>query len=88
LHAQRKNWQSHGRLSLCWRFYCVNDNTRIDLENTQIMHYILCYQELIIRINLKIQARKRLIFYYKKRNNFLKKNVDAEHTVIVNFFEK
>jgi hypothetical protein len=27
LHAQRKSWQSYGRLSLCWSFYCVNDNT-------------------------------------------------------------
>jgi hypothetical protein len=45
LHAQIKRWQSHGRLFLCWSFYCVNDNTEIDLENTQIMHCILCYQE-------------------------------------------
>jgi hypothetical protein len=27
LYAQRKSWQSHGRLYLCWIFYCVNDNT-------------------------------------------------------------
>jgi hypothetical protein len=33
LHAQRKFWQLHGRLFLCWRFYYVNDNTKIDLEN-------------------------------------------------------
>jgi hypothetical protein len=26
LHAQRKNWKPHGRTSLCWSFYCVNDN--------------------------------------------------------------
>ncbi len=26
-------------------FYCVNDNTKIDLENAQIMHCILCYQK-------------------------------------------
>jgi hypothetical protein len=37
LHAQRKSWQPHGRLSLCWNFYCVNDNEEFDLENTQIM---------------------------------------------------
>jgi hypothetical protein len=46
LHAQRKNKQPCGRLSLCWSFYCVNDNTKIDLESTQIMHYILCYKNL------------------------------------------
>jgi hypothetical protein len=58
LHAQRKSWKPHGRLSLCWSFYCVNDKAKIDLENTQIMHYILCYQELVIEINSKTQARK------------------------------
>jgi hypothetical protein len=25
---------NHGRLSLSWSFYYVNDNTKIDLENT------------------------------------------------------
>jgi hypothetical protein len=65
IHAQRKCWQPHGRLYLCWSFYYVNDDTEIDLENTQIMHYILCYQEPIIGINSRIQVRKGLIFYYK-----------------------
>ncbi len=44
LHAQKINWQQHGRLSLCWSFYCFNDNNKIDLNNIQILHYILCYQ--------------------------------------------
>ncbi len=65
MHAERKGWQPHERLSLCWSFYCVNDNAEIDLENTQIMHYILCYYEPIIGINSKTQARKGLISYYK-----------------------
>ncbi len=37
LHAQRKVWKPHGRISLCWSFYCVNDNAEVDLINTQIM---------------------------------------------------
>ncbi len=65
MHAQRKSWQSHGRLFLCWIFYYVNDNTKIDLENTQIMHCIIRYQEPIKGTNLKTQARKGLISYYK-----------------------
>ncbi len=65
LQAQRKSQKPHGRLSLCWNFYRVNDNAKVDLKNTQIMCYIICYQEPIIRINLKIQAKKGLIFYYK-----------------------
>jgi hypothetical protein len=34
LHAPRKSWQPHGRLSLCWSSYYVNDDTKIDFENT------------------------------------------------------
>jgi hypothetical protein len=79
LHAHKKNWQLHGRLSLCWRFYCVNDNTKIDLENIWLMCCTLCYQELIIGINSKTQTNKGLIFYY---NNLRQKHVDAEHIVI------
>ncbi len=43
LHAQIKSQQPHGRSSLCWNFYCVNDNEEFDLENTQMMRCILCY---------------------------------------------
>jgi len=47
------------------------------------MHCILCYQELVIGINSRIQARKRLIFYYKTNGiTFFKKLVDAKHIVI------
>jgi hypothetical protein len=66
LHAQRKIWQPHGRLFLCWSFYYVNDNTQIDFEYTQIIHCILCYQEPIIGINSKTQGRKGLNFSYKR----------------------
>jgi len=34
LHVQKKNWKPHGRTTLCWSFYCVNDNAKIDLVNT------------------------------------------------------
>jgi hypothetical protein len=67
LHAQRKIWKPHGRTSLCWSFYCVNDNVEADLVNTQIMHCILYYQKLIIGINPRTQARKGLISYYKTK---------------------
>jgi hypothetical protein len=58
LHTQRKIWQPYGRLSLCWNFNYVNDNIKIDIENTQIMHCILCYQEPIIGIHSRTQTRK------------------------------
>jgi hypothetical protein len=83
LHAQRKSWQSHGRLSLCWSSYCVNDNVEFDLENTQIMRCILCYQEFIIGINSRIQARKGLIFYYKTNGITFLKTMWMQSTLLV-----
>ncbi len=70
-------------------FYCVIDYSKIDLENTQIMHCIFCYQELIIGIYLKTQTKKGLISYYKTNGiTSLKKHVDAKHTNIAKMFEK
>jgi len=53
------------------------------------MHCILCYQKLIIGINLKTQARKRLISYYKTNGiTSLKQHVDVEHTIIAKKIEE
>jgi hypothetical protein len=35
------------------------------IMNTQIMHFILCYQKHVIGINSRIQTRKGQISYYK-----------------------
>jgi len=89
LHTQRKSSKPHKIFSLCWNFYCVNDNVKIDLENTHIMHCILYYQELVIGINLRIQTRKRLISYYKTNGiTSLKKHVDVKHTIITKLFKE
>jgi hypothetical protein len=54
----------------------VNDNAENNLVNKQIMHYILCYQNVVIGINLKTQMKKGLISYYKTNGiTFLKKHV-------------
>jgi hypothetical protein len=53
LHVQRKFWKLHGRMLLCWVFYCVNDNTNVDLENSQIMCFVLCHKHLINAISPK-----------------------------------
>jgi len=74
---------------LCWGVFCVNDYEKVDLENTQMMHCMLCYQNLVIRINPRTQVRKALFFYYKKNKIFKnKKHVDVEHTLIAKRFEK
>ncbi len=75
MHAQRKFWQLHGRLFLCWSYYCVYDNTQINLENTQIIHCILCYQDHVIGINSRTQARTNFLLQYKW-NNFFKKTCE------------
>ncbi len=36
-------------------FFCVNDNVQVDFENTQIVHCIFCYQNLVIGINLRMK---------------------------------
>ncbi len=65
LHVQRKFWKPHGRTTLCWGFYCVNDNGEIDHENAQIMCCVVCHKNPIIATNPRTQARKGLNFYYK-----------------------
>jgi hypothetical protein len=89
LHAQRKIWKPHGRTSLCWIFYCVNDNAKVDLINTQIMRHILCYKRPIIGINPRMQARKGMNSYYKTNGiTSLKIHVDTNHSFIAQMFEE
>jgi hypothetical protein len=53
------------------------------------MHYIPCYQYLIIKINPRNQAKKGLISYYQTNGiNFLKKHVDTKHILIAKRFEE
>jgi hypothetical protein len=49
LHVQRNFWKPHGRTSLCYTFYCVEDDADEDLENSQIMHCILCHKKIQLR---------------------------------------
>jgi len=51
--------------SLCWNFYCVNDQKEVDGDNPQGMKWhILCYNNLGIVTNPRTQARKCLISIY------------------------
>jgi hypothetical protein len=58
LHAQRKLWKLHGKTSLCWGLYCVNDNAVVDLENAQIVCRKLCHKNIVTTTNPRTQARK------------------------------
>ncbi len=53
------------------------------------MRCMLCYQNPVIGINSRTQARKSLIFYYKTNGiTSLKKHVDVDHTIIAKMFEE
>ncbi len=70
-------------------FYCVNDNAKVDLVNTQIMRCIFYYQNPVIGINRKTQAKKGFIIYYKTNGIiFHKKHVDIYHSFIAQMFEE
>jgi len=90
LHVQRKFWKPHWKISLtCWAFYCVNDNTNVDLENPQIMHCILCHKNPVNATNLKTQVKCELISYFKTNGiSSLKKHVNANHGLVAKMFER
>jgi hypothetical protein len=64
LHVQRNYWKPHRKTSLCWTFYCVNDDTNEDLQNSQIMCCILCHKNPFNAINPRTQAKNGLISYF------------------------
>jgi hypothetical protein len=72
-------------------FFCINDESKVDVEIPQIMHYMLCYEKLISFAILKWRARLRkgLVSYFKSNGIIvLKKHVDANHNLIARNFEK
>jgi hypothetical protein len=58
LHAQKVFWKRRSKNALCWAFYCVNDNKKINVSTPQIMHCIICHNNMIFNVNPKTQARK------------------------------
>jgi hypothetical protein len=73
-------WKLHSKNALCYAFFFVNDNKEVDLTTLEIMHYIFCYNSLILNSNPKNQAKRGLIIY----NTFngiiaLKKHVNVDH---------
>jgi predicted acetyltransferase len=43
LQFQRKKWCLHNKNVLCWYFYCVNDNSKVNLDVLQMIHCLLCH---------------------------------------------
>ncbi len=68
-------------------FFFVNDNVKVDFGNIQIMRCTLCYQNLVIGINLITQMRIGLIFYYKTSGmNVFLKHMHAKYILITKRF--
>jgi len=88
LHVQRNKWKGHNRNSICWAFYCVNDNKRIDVIFFQTMIFIICYTSLMLVSNIKTQAKKGLILYNTSNGIIGFKNVLSDHLKIANVFKK
>jgi hypothetical protein len=47
LHIQRKIWRGHNKKSICWDFYCVNDDKEVHPRNCQIMKCLFFYNSLV-----------------------------------------
>ncbi len=80
LHAQRLFWKPDSKNASSWAIFCVNDNKKVDFTTLEIMHYIFCYNNLILNLNPKTQTRRGLIIC----NTFngiiaLRKHVNVDH---------
>jgi len=79
-HVQRVYWKGNNINALCWAFYYVNDNKKVNVITPQTMHCIFCHNNPILNVNPKIQARKGLIIYNITNDIVaLKKHVNSDH---------
>jgi hypothetical protein len=68
---------------------CVNDNKEVNLTTPQVMCCILCHDSLILNLNPKTQARKRLIIYNTINGiTTLKKHVNSNNCHVFLKIEK
>jgi len=69
-------------------FYCVNDNSKVNLDVLQMMCCLLCHPQLVVFVNLRKQLGKGLITYYKTSGiTCLQKHLDANHSTIYKRFQ-
>ncbi len=67
----------------------MNDGKEVKVASHQVMRCILCYDNVVNIPNARIKERKGLITYYKTYVIIvLKKKIDANHSIIVKFFEE
>ncbi len=64
-HVERKIWRLHNQNLLCWSFYYISDNAKVDNQVPQLMRCHVCYLNLIIVANYRTNLRKGSISYFK-----------------------
>ncbi len=55
LHVQRKIGKGYNRNAICWAFYFINENKKVDPENLQVKKCLFCYNNLLCITNLNIK---------------------------------
>jgi hypothetical protein len=58
LHAQIIKWRPHGIIAFWWAFFMLTIKIKIDCNNSQIMHFILCYNILLMHLVSKLKQEK------------------------------
>jgi len=83
-------WKSHVKNSLCWDFFCVNDNKDVDVKCLQTMTCIIWYNNPILLGNAKTQEKIFTIITYNTTNGIttLKKHMNLDHYTIAKMFEE
>jgi len=67
----------------------INDNKKVNVTTPQTMHYILCFNNPILNVNPKMQARKGLIIYNIINGIVaLRKHVNLDHSNILKSLKK
>ncbi len=80
LQIQRKKWCPRNRNALCWSFYYVNDNFKMNLDVFQMMCCLLCNFQFVFFVNPIKQLREGLISCHKiSSTTCLQKYFDANH---------
>jgi hypothetical protein len=58
--SEHNSIKPHGKNTLCWAFYVVNDNTQVDGKVLQVMHCMICHRKYVPFI-AKTKLRKGVI---------------------------
>ncbi len=76
---------------LCWAFDCVNDGSKVHVDISHVMHYVICSNNpmFFVIFNKRTRLIKGLMFHFKSNGiTILRKHVDANHGLITQKFKE